>query len=156
MKSCVCPDPQCMHFGNVPSASPGVDKAQRAPTPGLPCLPPSPAKPGLHSQFPSSELWVAVVSGRCPERSESPCPRTITGGGDGGGGQVGRLETSSAEWGEMEAMLPIIPFHDILTEVWGLQYTHCHPRGALGNGCSGTLGVYLLPCRRCPSGSVAG
>lgn len=64
-----------------------------------PSLPPSPAKSGLHSHTPSSELWFAVVSGNSPWRSESPCPRTVTGGGDcGGGEQVGGLGASSAEW----------------------------------------------------------
>lgn len=54
-----------------------------------------PAKSGLHSHTPSSELWFAVVSGNPPGRSESPRPRTITHGGDHGGEQAVRLGASA-------------------------------------------------------------
>lgn len=91
-----------------------VRRPQHAPAPGPPCLFQSPAKPGVHSHTPSSELWCTAASGIAPGRSESPCPRTITGGGGGGGDeQVVKLGASSAEWRGgrgMEVRLPITPF----------------------------------------------
>ena len=133
MESYVCADPQGMHLGDVPSASLGVYKAKHIPALGPPCLP---AKLGLHLHTPSSELWFAVVSGNPPGRSESPCPRTVTGGGDHDG-EVGRLGAASAEWGgEVGERLPITPFPDIL--VGCKQAPHCCHRGKGLGGPSGS------------------
>lgn len=91
-----------------------------------------PCKVWLYSHTPSNELWFAVVSGNSPWRSESPCPRTITGGGDcGDGEQVGRLGASSAEWeGRWGTSYQLLLF-DVLVEL------QTGPRGTLGKGLGG-------------------
>lgn len=53
---------------------------------------------GLHSHIPSSGPWFAVVPGISPVRSESPCPRTVTGVGDGEQVVSQEMGASSAEW----------------------------------------------------------
>lgn len=72
--------PNACTLGNA-LISPGVYKALHAPAPGPHCLPPSPAELRLHLHTPSNGLWFAVVPEISLGKSESPCPRTITGGG---------------------------------------------------------------------------
>lgn len=53
---------------------------------------------GLHSHIPSSGPWFAVVPEISPARSESPCPRTVTGVGAGEQVVSQEMGASSAEW----------------------------------------------------------
>lgn len=142
--------PQCMYSGMLPVPP----QEFRRPSMYLPqAFPISlPAESGLHSHTPSSELWFAAVSGNPPGRSESPCPRTITGGG--GGEQVGRLGASVGRGGEVGARLPISPFLDILVD--RKRAPHLSQRYP-GKGLGWALQEYtqLLPCRSYPSGSGA-
>lgn len=112
--------------------------AHMAPSP--PCLPPWPSEPGLHSHTPSSGLWFAVVPGISPGRSESPCPRTVSGGGGGeqaDAEDMGALGAAASEWrGEAGAGLPITPFPVtwVGCKTGPTSPLQRHPRKELGQG----------------------